>query len=307
MKLIKDALTIIVCSCDRYDDLWYPYFEIFKNQWKNCKYPIVLNTESKTYAHEGLKIKCLNLYKEGEQVPWSDRMIETLKHIDTEYVLITLDDHFLISPVDNAKFEEAFDIIKKHKRISALSFIAFVPADKKTKWHGNFGLWKMNEFFRINLDTAIWRKKALERNLRKGEDAWEFETKGTERALWDFTEYYRYKQNAEPILDISFHLRRGYGLIRGKWCWHNPELFKQFNIPMDFSIRGYMDYDECIGYVENENGTNAEFNKTVLHKGNRFKAFFVQAKRRIPAKVKIFLSKIKQFFLRIGKKKEKKT
>ena len=76
---------------------------------------------------------------------------------------------------------------------------------------------------------------------------------------------------------------------------------------MDFSIRGYMDYDECIGYVENENGTNAEFNKTVLHKGNRFKAFFVQAKRRIPAKVKIFLSKIKQFFLRIGKKKEKKT
>ena len=87
-------------------------------------------------------------------------MIETLKHIDTEYVLITLDDHFLISPVDSTKFEGAFDIIKKHKRISALSFIAYVPADEKTKWHGNFGLWKMNKYFRVNLDTAIWRKKA---------------------------------------------------------------------------------------------------------------------------------------------------
>lgn len=297
MKEIKNALTIIVCSCDKYDDLWYPYFEIFKNQWKDCKYPIILNTESKTYTHDGLTIKCLNLYNRGEDVPWSDRMIETLKYVDTEYVLITLDDHFLISPVDSEKFEGAFDIIKKHKRISALSFLAFVPANEKTKWRGNFGLWKMNKYFRINLDTAIWRKKALLRNLRKGENAWEFELNATERALWDFTEYYRYKQGAEPILDISFHLRRGYGLIRGKWCWRNPELFEQFNIPMDFSKRGYMDKAECIGYVEKENAQNAEFDKKVMHKDNKFKAFLVQAKRRIPVKFRIFLSKIKRFFI----------
>ena len=298
MKLKKDALTIIVCSCDKYEDLWFPYFEIFKNQWKDCKYPIILNTESKTYTHDGLDIKCLNLYKEGEDVPWSDRMIETLKYVDTEYVLITLDDHFLISPVDSAKFEEAFDIIKLHKRISALSFIAHVPANEKTKWRGNFGLWKMNKYFRVNLDTAIWRKKALLRNLKKGENAWEFELNATERALWDFTEYYRYKQNAEPILDISFHLRRGYGLIRGKWCWRNPELFAQFNIPMDFSVRGYMDKEECIGYVEKENKENAEFDIRDIHKDNKFKAFCVQAKRRIPRKIRIGLSKIKRIFIR---------
>lgn len=297
MKEVKNDLTIIVCSCDKYDDLWFPYFEIFKNQWKDCKYPIILNTESKTYTHDGLDIKCLNLYKEGEDVPWSDRMIETLKYVDTEYVLITLDDHFLISPVDSEKFEGAFDIIKNHKRISALSFIAYVPANEKTKWRGNFGLWKMNKYFRVNLDTAIWRKKALLRNLKKGENAWEFELNATERALWDFTEYYRYKHGAEPILDISFHLRKGYGLIRGKWCWRNPELFKQFNIPMDFSKRGYMDKEECIGYVERENAQNAEFDKQVMHKGNKFKAFLVQAKRRIPVKFRIFLSKIKRFFI----------
>lgn len=301
MKEKKNGLTIVVCSCDKYDDLWYPYFEIFKNQWKDCKYPLVLNTESKTYTHDGLDIRCLNLYtaEEASSVPWSDRMIETLKHIDTEYVLVTLDDHFLISPVDSAKFEEAFDIIKTHNRVSALSFIAYVPADKKTKWLGNFGRWSMNDYFRINLDTAIWRKKALLRNLRKGENAWEFELNATERALWDFTEYYRYKQGADPILDVSFHLRRGYGLIRGKWCWRNPELFAQFNIPMDFSIRGYMDKEECIGYVERENASNAEFDKEVMHKDNTFKAFLVQAKRRIPVKIRIGLSKVKRFLMRV--------
>ena len=296
MKTEHD-LTIVVCSCDKYDDLWYPYFEIFKHQWPDCRYPIILNTESKSYSHEGLTIKCLQLYKpeEAANVPWSDRMIETLKYVDTEYVLITLDDHFLISPVDSKKFEEAFELIKLHKRISALSFIAFVPKDKKTKWYGNFGRWGMNDYFRINLDTAIWRKKALLRNLKPGENAWEFELNATERALWDFTEYYRYKQGAEPILDISFHLRRGYGLIRGKWCWRNPELFAQFNIPMDFSLRGYMDKDECIGYVEAENARNAEFDKNEMHKDSKLKAFLVQAKRRVPINTLKRLSKVKQW------------
>ena len=296
-----NELTIIVCSCDKYDDLWYPYFEIFKNQWPDCKYPIVLNTESKTYTHDGLNIRCLNLYspEEAPDIPWSDRMIETLKHIDSEYVLITLDDHFLLSPVRSNRFEEAFDIIKTNKRISALSFLSFVPADKKTKWIGNFGRWNINDYFRVNLDTAIWRKKALLRNLKPGENAWEFELNATERALWDFTEYYRYKQGAEPILDISFHLRRGYGLIRGKWCWANPELFEQFNIPMDFSKRGYMDKAECIGYVEKEVRQNAEFDEKIMHKNNKAKAFLVQAKRRMPVNIRISLSKIKRFFMKI--------
>lgn len=296
MTKIKNDLTIVVCSCDKYDDLWFPYFEIFKNQWKDCKYPLILNTESKTYKHEGLEIKCLNLYssEEAARIPWSNRMIETLKNIDTEYVLVTLDDHFLLSPVDSAKFEEAFDIIKTHKRVSALSFIEFVPPDKKTKWLGDFGRWRMNDYFRINLDTAIWRKKALLRNLKKGENAWEFELNATERALWDFTEYYRYKIGADPILDISFHLRRGYGLIRGKWCWRNPELFAKFNIPMDFTVRGYMDKEECIGYVDKENKENEEFANNVTHKNSFIKSFIYQSKRRIPTKVRLFLSLIKR-------------
>lgn len=59
MKNTSD-LTIVVCSCDKYEDLWYPYFEIFKKNWSDCKYPIVLNTESKNYYHDGLHIQCPN-------------------------------------------------------------------------------------------------------------------------------------------------------------------------------------------------------------------------------------------------------
>ena len=148
MKSISD-LTIVVCSCDKYEDLWYPYFEIFKRNWSDCKYPIVLNTESKKYFHEGLNIKCPNNF--FEEVSWSERMKNTLEHIETEYVLITCDDHFIISPVNTREFENAFSILKKNKRITTFSFVPHISPEEKTKWIGNFGLWKMNKSFRVNL------------------------------------------------------------------------------------------------------------------------------------------------------------
>jgi len=291
---MENELTIIVCSCDKYSDLWYPYFEIFKHQWPYCKYPIILNTESKSYSHDGLKIKCLQLYKEGEEVPWSDRMIRTLQHVESKYVLVTLDDHFLITPVDVEGFENSLNIIKNNIHISQLSFIERVHENEKTKRIENFAKIGINRYFRINLDTAIWRKNRLLKCLKSGENAWEFELNGTERALWDLTEYYGYIVKAKPILDVTFHLRRGYGLIRGKWIWRNPELFKEFGIDFDFSIRGCMGYEECINYVESENKSNKEFDERVLYKNNKLRAFVFQAKRRIPVRVRLFLSKIKR-------------
>jgi hypothetical protein len=47
----KEDLTILVNSCDAYEDLWYPFFELFRINWPNCKYDIVLNTETKSYTH----------------------------------------------------------------------------------------------------------------------------------------------------------------------------------------------------------------------------------------------------------------
>lgn len=120
-------------------------------------------------------------------------MKNILHKIETEYVLITCDDHFIVSPVNTREFKKAFSIMKKNKRITTISFVPHICPEEKTKWIGNFRLWKMNKNFRVNLDTAIWRKNKLEKLLRDDEDIWQFEVNGTERALCDFTEYYKYK------------------------------------------------------------------------------------------------------------------
>ena len=41
------SCAVVVCSCDKYSDLWDPYFELFKKFWADCPYPVFLNTETK--------------------------------------------------------------------------------------------------------------------------------------------------------------------------------------------------------------------------------------------------------------------
>lgn len=295
----SDQLTLIVCSCDKYSDLWYPYFEIFKNNWPAFPYKIVLNTETKSYTHDGLDIVCLQLYSESESanISWSERMIETLKHIDTDYVMLTCEDDFIVSPVDLEGFARAFDLLRKNRRISMLSFAGRLRASERTKWLGDFGRIPMRKKYRVVLDTAIWRKDALLRNLVPGENPWEFEINATQRALWDFTEYYRYKNydefnDAIPIVNVPYTCGSGIGLSNGVWRWKNPELFEKYNIKMDFSIRGYLDKETCKKLSEAAISGLEEYKREVEDK------FFVNLKiqtiRRLPPRITEMFVKIKR-------------
>lgn len=91
---------ILVNSCDAYEDVWEPFFTLFQIMWKDCEYPIYLNTESKSYKSEQLKIQPVNLpSKYAKKISWSKRLRLAIEQIDAEYILMLLEDFFLMSPV----------------------------------------------------------------------------------------------------------------------------------------------------------------------------------------------------------------
>ena len=100
-----DKLTILVNSCDAYEDLWMPCFTLLKRYWPDPDTAIVLNTETKQYRMDGLHIDCAN-FPEGDS--YGARIRNALKHIHTEYVLLMLDDFFLRQMV---RMEEICQII----------------------------------------------------------------------------------------------------------------------------------------------------------------------------------------------------
>lgn len=117
----KDC-TVLVCSCDSYDDTWAPFFKFFHMYWPDCDYPVVLNTESKCYRSDEMDVICYQFYDNNRQIPYGERLLEYLKKIDTPYILILMDDFFIRKKVDAEKIEFCLNELQKHEDIAVFSF-----------------------------------------------------------------------------------------------------------------------------------------------------------------------------------------
>lgn len=239
----KGDITIIVNSCDKYSDLWYPFFELFSIQWPNCPYKIILNTESKSYTHPkkvGEGITCLQLYQEGANVDWSTRLLETLKFVKTKFVLMILDDEFIQEPVDEKKFYEVLSLLRKDIFVPYISlsscFNGLYRNATSSKIYKNLDAlcYAFYSFHAAN--CAIWRTRRLKRYLKKGENPWEFEVNCKARSSI-FERHYVIKDGYYPIR-VSYSFFAGIGMARGKWLCDTPKLFEQHNIKTDFNLRG---------------------------------------------------------------------
>ena len=240
---IEKNITIIINSCDKYSDLWYPFFSIFYKNWPDCKYPIILNTESKKIdlSEIPLNIKCLQLFSENSGIDWSSRLISTLRTVKTKYVLCMLDDEFLMQPVSQSKMDRLLSIMQFDKRISAIILDTPFTDDifpLLTKSNIHKGLYPL-PFARYNYNSAnaaLWRKSRLLHYLNQGESPWEFEINTKHRLLY-YDKFYYCDREYSPII-TSFLEIFGVGIVKGKWLWKNPELFSKFNISIDYNKRG---------------------------------------------------------------------
>ena len=51
----KNDVTILVVSCDKYKDLWIPFFHCFFKYWSDCPYPVFLASNDLEYSDPRVK------------------------------------------------------------------------------------------------------------------------------------------------------------------------------------------------------------------------------------------------------------
>jgi hypothetical protein len=241
----KSGYTIVVCTCDAYQDAWVPFFTLLKRYWPGVNVPIVLNTETLAYQHEGLNILSTQLYKDYQHpvhLPWSRRLYETLsRYVDTDLVLLFLEDFFLKSPVNVECLGIAERFIQSRGRIANLLLFdapkPYAPSEEYP-W-----IVKRSKFspYLFSLQAGFWRTERLRHFLRDHESPWYFERWGTIRARRYPDEFYALdtQKMTRPIFDYSPSVK-GEGLSNGLWLQNTPTLFCVENIPVDLSIRGVM-------------------------------------------------------------------
>ena len=225
--------SILIYSCDKYEDAWEPFFTLFFRYW-DCPYDVYLCTESKKYDHP--KVKTINTLG-----TWTERMQKAVREIPTKYVIGMCEDFFFRRPVKQGIIGNCVLYMEHDHTIGCFNFEKErqpnIPlqktdyldfAQKPADGHG----------FQKSCQATLWRKKYLEELLDCKLDAWHWE--------WQEREYHMKHMVwngllTEMAFDYGLYNKNRFGIVQGKWVKDDVvPLFEREGIEVDFSKRGFV-------------------------------------------------------------------
>lgn len=211
-----DDIVLIVPSCDKYKELWKPFFTLLKKHWADCPFKIYLISENPDYPGiEGIA------ETDGS---WATRLKNALNRIKEPYIFLMLEDYLLTNKVDTERILKLFEIVKK-ENICHLGTTPFLHPVALSQFKDYPDLIDAKEdSCHISLQAGIWNKEVLTKILKEGESPWETEWNGTERSR-EFNPFVMMKED--------FLTRYIQGSERGKMPNETREYLKKegFNFP----------------------------------------------------------------------------
>jgi hypothetical protein len=192
-------IAVIVVSCDKYADLWKPFFALFRKFWPDCPYTTYLLSNHAVWADNSI-----TGVQVGDDTSWSGNLRRSLVSIKEDNVIMFLDDLFLLKPVDTDGLKAiCAEFLKADGNCLKLN-----PTVRGDKPHN---VWFDQSFagapYRVSTVLTLWKKSLLNELLTDGETAWEFEIKGSNRSdMYDG--FYVAKA---PHFEITN------GVIKGRW------------------------------------------------------------------------------------------
>ena len=241
----SENITIIVNTCDGFEDCWIPFFTLLKTYWPACSAKILLTTYKKNFTFEGLDIECLLSSKNNSsELQWSDNLTLALdEYVKTDLVLLMLDDFFICDFVDDNTINKSVEIMKRDN----LSNITLTNHDTKRIYHKteNPLLSEIDQKspYRVTTSPALWKRASLKKYLRKDENIWMFEVLGTRRSYNIKDSFFRVNESniATGFQEVIPYFQGvdDTGIVKGKWQKGIERVFETAGIEIDFTKRGF--------------------------------------------------------------------
>lgn len=223
-KKEEPSCAVLVMSCDAYSDLWLPFFNLFWRYWSDCPWPVYLGTNYRLFADE--RVTSLR----SEHTGWTQCLRFCLNQIDSDFVLLLLEDYFLDRPVSTPLVSEKL-ITLADLRGAQLRLFPLPGPNRKLSSHPSLGLIHRNAEYRVSTQAAFWKRTHLLDLLMDGESPWDFEWNATNRSRrLNAAHYGTYK----PLI----HYR--HVIERGEWFRAAVRYFENQQIGCDFTARPIM-------------------------------------------------------------------
>ena len=201
-------LTILIQTCQGYSDLWQPHLDFLSRNWPDCPFRRLLVTDAPTQR----RFPGIEVVSAGAGLHMPRRLAAVLPEIRTEFVLLTLDDYFPVSPISTEAITRLTEVMEREE----LDYIRLFPdPPPRGRYPGIPGLHRVDLGipYAVNLYPGIWRTSFLEATLPGPEDIWAYEVSLTHTARRLGAGCAMTRGREFPILDV---IRKGKILHRAK-------------------------------------------------------------------------------------------
>lgn len=214
-------MQILVCSCDKNQDTFYPFQHCMEKYWRSHP-EVIYSTEtvSNPYYRTISKDYPLN--------QWSRRIRETLQELD-QNVLLMVDDIFIRKQVDLFRIREIENYLSGN--IACLNFEKCFDGVQDIGLNG-FGKRYKQAPWAVSIMCGLWDREKLIDVLEGDMSPWDVEriqpTKGYDYCI----------NTGDYIIDWGYRNFSYFGLHGGKWCSEIVPFFEKEGIDIDLTIRG---------------------------------------------------------------------
>jgi len=224
-----ETVEILVCSCDKYDDVWEAFFTLLFRYWSDCPYRVNLIANRKVW-NDG---RVTTLHTDAA-LDWSSCFLEALSEIRSPYVLVAMEDYLLTSAVKTADIRALAAHMSQH----AVQCLHVFPEGEVRPLSQEVAGYPLGEVdagvpYRVNLQAALWSRDYLMGLVRSGESAWDFEVEGSVRSAASPARFLSVMCAPEKA-PFPYYCT---AVVRGEWMPGAVRLCVKEGIALDFSRR----------------------------------------------------------------------
>lgn len=216
------VIVVLVLSCDKNEDLWYPFHYCIEKYWKNHP-EVIYKSETKENPYYPTLLANYPLEI------WSKGIRECLEKIKDDRVLLMVDDIFIREPVNEKRLQYVLD----NFRGACINFEKAFPGDIETELDGI----KMKPKgcpFEVSIMCGLWDRKSLIKVLSENYDPWSIEIRNNGYGM-DF-----YINSGEDIINWGYTFGKWFGIQKGKWCKEALNFFRKEGVDIDYEKRGFI-------------------------------------------------------------------
>jgi hypothetical protein len=165
------SIPILVVSCDAYQDVWAPFFQLFFKHWLDCPLPVHLVSNTKTYNDDRVQSILV-----GEDIDYSSNLIKAVTQIEQDWLIFWVDDRPPVKPVNTTQLLKLIQSAQEQD-VGYFRLLASNPptlADTTDE----IGELPKKTPYRVSMTVALWKKSTLLKVLQAGESAWDIEKRG---------------------------------------------------------------------------------------------------------------------------------